>query len=49
MKKEYSRPVLEVREFDAIENVSRLSDGGTLPGIGNEGGNNGSVNWGDIY
>lgn len=49
MKKEYCKPTLDVKEFDVITTVAALSNGGTLPEIGNEGGNDGSVNWGDIH
>ena len=48
MRKEYSKPILEIKEYEVITTVADLSNGGTLPGIGEEG-ENGSVNWGDIH
>ena len=46
MKKEYSRPDVEEKEFNLVERIAGLSSGGTMGGVGTETGGD-STNWDD--
>ena len=46
MKKEYSKPTMNVNEFDVIVTIADLSNGGTMGGVGSTTGGD-STNWDD--
>lgn len=46
MKKEYSKPEIELREFDLVDRIAGLSNGGVIGGVGSPTGGN-SVDWDD--
>lgn len=46
MKKEYKNPDLIIMEYDVINNLTSLSNGGTMGGVGSENGGD-STDWND--
>ena len=46
MKKEYTKPTIDTKEFDVITTIADLSNGGTMGGVGSETGGD-STNWND--
>ena len=46
MRKEYSKPEVELKEFDLVERIAGLSNGGTIGGVGSENGGD-STDWND--
>ena len=46
MKKEYTKPTIDTKEFDVITTIADLINGGTMGGVGTETGGD-STNWND--
>ena len=46
MRKEYSKPDVEQKEFSLVDRIAGLSSGGTMGGVGTDTGGD-SVDWDD--